>query len=67
MGVGGGWQASPSPSHYSVGIHGWMLKGGGGATVTSKKSRFSGPTPFNAPSNDVAPLKTIKYKRQKNN
>jgi hypothetical protein len=32
-----------------------------------KKSRFSGPTPSNAPSNDVAPLKTIKYKRHKNN
>jgi hypothetical protein len=26
-----------------------------------KKSRFLGPTPSNAPSNDVAPLKTIKY------
>ncbi len=26
-----------------------------------------GPTPSNAPSNDVAPLKTIKYKRHKNN
>jgi hypothetical protein len=24
-----------------------------------KKSRFSGPTPSNAPHNDVAPLKTI--------
>ncbi len=45
-----------------------MLMGGGGdAIVTVKKSRFSGPTPYNAPSNDVAPLKTIKYKRQKNN
>ncbi len=32
-----------------------------------KKSRFSGPTPSNAPSNDVAPLKTIKYKCHKNN
>ncbi len=32
-----------------------------------KKSRFSGPTPSNAPSNDVAHLKTIKYKRHKNN
>ncbi len=32
-----------------------------------KKSRFSGPTPSNAPSNDVALLKTIKYKRHKNN
>jgi hypothetical protein len=32
-----------------------------------KKSRFSGPTPSNAPSNDVALLKTIKYKRLKNN
>ncbi len=30
QGVGGGWQASPSPSHYSVGIHGCMLMGGGG-------------------------------------
>jgi hypothetical protein len=26
-----------------------------------KKSRFSGPTPSNAPSNDVAPLKIITY------
>jgi hypothetical protein len=32
-----------------------------------KKSRFSGLTPSNAPSNDVALLKTIKYKRHKNN
>jgi hypothetical protein len=32
-----------------------------------KKSQFSGPTPSNAPSNDVAHLKTIKYKRHKNN
>jgi hypothetical protein len=32
-----------------------------------KKSRFSGPTPSNAPSNDVALLKTIKYNRHKNN
>ncbi len=31
-----------------------------------KKSRFSGPTPSNAPRNDVAPLKTITY-RAKNN
>ncbi len=28
---------------------------------------LQGPTPSNAPSNDVAPLKTIKYKRHKNN
>jgi hypothetical protein len=27
-----------------------------------KKSRFSGPTPSNAPSKDVAPLKIIKYR-----
>ena len=27
-----------------------------------KKSRFSGPTPSNAPRNDVAPLKTITYR-----
>jgi hypothetical protein len=27
-----------------------------------KKSRFSGPTPSNAPCNDVAPLKTIMYR-----
>jgi hypothetical protein len=27
-----------------------------------KKSRFSGPTHSNAPRNDVAPLKTIKYR-----
>jgi hypothetical protein len=32
-----------------------------------KKSRFSGPTPSKAPSNDVAALKTIKYKCHKNN
>ncbi len=32
-----------------------------------KKSQFSGPTPSDAPNNDVAPLKTIKYKRHKNN
>jgi hypothetical protein len=32
-----------------------------------KKSRFSGPTPSNAPSNDVAPFKIIKYKVHKNN
>jgi hypothetical protein len=30
-------------------------------------TRFSGPTPFNAPNNDVASLKTIKYKRHINN
>ncbi len=35
--------------------------------VGPKKSRFSGLTPSNALSNDVAPLKTIKYKRHKNN
>jgi hypothetical protein len=35
--------------------------------VGPKKSRFSGPTPSNAPSNEFAPLKTIKYKRHKNN
>ncbi len=34
--------------------------------VGLKKSRFSGPTSSDAPSNDVAPLKTIKYKRHKN-
>jgi hypothetical protein len=27
-----------------------------------KKSVFSGPTPSNAPRNDVAPLKTITYR-----
>ncbi len=27
-----------------------------------EKSRFSGPTPSNAPRNDVAPLKTITYR-----
>jgi hypothetical protein len=27
-----------------------------------KKSQFSGPTPSNAPCNDVAPLKTITYR-----
>ena len=32
-----------------------------------KKSRFSGPTPSNAPSKDVEPLKTMKYKCHKNN
>ena len=25
----GWWQGSPSPSHYSVGIHGCLLVGGG--------------------------------------
>jgi hypothetical protein len=29
QGVGAGWQGSPSPSHYSVGIHGCLLVGGG--------------------------------------
>jgi hypothetical protein len=33
-GVGAGWQGSPSPSHYCVGIHGCLLVGGGGAIVT---------------------------------
>jgi hypothetical protein len=28
----------------------------------AKKSRFSGPTPTNAPNNDVAPLKIITYR-----
>ncbi len=32
-----------------------------------KKSRFSGPTPSNAPSKDVPRLKTIKYKCHINN
>jgi hypothetical protein len=32
-----------------------------------KKYRFSGPTPSNAPGNDVALLKTMKYKHHKNN
>jgi hypothetical protein len=31
--VGAGWQASPSPTHYSVGIHGCMLVGGGGGVL----------------------------------
>jgi hypothetical protein len=26
----GWWQGSPSPSHYSAGIHGCLLVGGGG-------------------------------------
>jgi hypothetical protein len=30
-----------------------------------KKSRFSGPTPSNAPRNDVAPLKIITYRALK--
>ncbi len=30
QGVGVGWQGAPSPSHYSVGIHGCLLVGGGG-------------------------------------
>jgi hypothetical protein len=38
-----------------------------GTSKGPKKLRFSGPTPSNAPSNDVALLKTIKYKRHKNN
>ncbi len=29
QGMGAGWQGSPSPSHYSVGIHGFLLVGGG--------------------------------------
>ncbi len=29
VGAGWHWQASPSPTHYSVGIHGCMLVGGG--------------------------------------
>jgi hypothetical protein len=32
-----------------------------------KKSRFSGPTPSNAPRNDVVPLKIITYRAIKNN
>ncbi len=32
-----------------------------------KESRFSGPSPSNATGNDVARLKTIKYKRHINN
>jgi hypothetical protein len=32
--VKGGWQTSPSPSHYTVGTQGRMLVGGGGAIVT---------------------------------
>jgi hypothetical protein len=28
----------------------------------TKKSRFSGPTPSNAPRNDIEPLKTITYR-----
>jgi hypothetical protein len=35
--------------------------------MRAQKSRFSGPTPSNAPHNDVAPLKIIKYKRHKKN
>jgi hypothetical protein len=30
--------------------------------LASKKSRYSGPTPSNAPRNDVAILKTITYR-----
>jgi hypothetical protein len=33
QGVGAGWQGPPSPSHYSVGIHGCLLVGGGCYTV----------------------------------
>jgi hypothetical protein len=32
------------------------------ASLVPKKSQFSGPTPSNAPCNDVAPLKTIMYR-----
>ncbi len=32
------------------------------ARAGPKKSLFSGPTPSNAPRNDVAPLKTITYR-----
>ncbi len=35
--------------------------------VGPKKLRFSGPTPSNAPRNDVAPLKTIPYRAIKIN
>jgi hypothetical protein len=35
--------------------------------ATSLRGALRGPTPSNAPSNDVAALKTIKYKRHKNN
>jgi hypothetical protein len=38
------------------------LEGVGPENLGPKKLRFSGPTPSNAPSNDVAHLKTIKYK-----
>jgi hypothetical protein len=51
--VGGGWQASPLPLPLEC-RHPWIdAHGEGGAIVTSKKSRFSGPTLSNAPSNDV--------------
>ncbi len=36
-----------------------------GATSLRGALDFFGPTPSSAPSNDVAPLKTIKYKRHK--
>ncbi len=36
-GGGGVWQASPSPSHYSVGIHGCMIGVGGGVLQLHKK------------------------------
>jgi hypothetical protein len=35
--------------------------------VLRDATSLRGPTPSNASSNDVAPLKTIKYKRHKNN
>jgi hypothetical protein len=63
--------------HYEGNWKGWALKIEtflGPEIARAKRVQFEGiggalegPTPSNAPSNDVAPLKTIKYKRQKNN
>jgi hypothetical protein len=38
------------------------LEGVGPGHLGPKKSRFPGPTPYNAPSNGFARLKTIKHK-----
>jgi hypothetical protein len=53
--------------HYEGHWKGWALKIET-EMATSEASTIwaQGPTPSNAPSNDVARLKTIKYKRHKN-
>ncbi len=63
--------------HYEVHWKGWALKietflspemaTSEECHLDPKKLRFLGPTVSNAPNNDVARLKTIKYKRHINN